>query len=486
MGTFTRCTPTVFLGATLLTAPCLLAQTPASPSAAPGAAPPKPSAIARAVSPSLTELSSSLEALATRVRPAVVQIFNTGYGSPEEGDSTNTGSLLTKQRSTGSGVILSSDGYIVTNNHVVQGARKLEVKLATRGAGPARESTLSAKLIGVDRDTDLAVIKIERRGLATLELGDSNELHQGQLVMAFGNPLGLEGSASMGVVSSTARQLKPDDLMVYVQTDAPINPGNSGGPLVDAEGRVVGINTFILTQSGGSEGIGFAIPSNVVSNVYAQIRKDGHVHRGQIGLVAQSITPEMAKGLKLSQDWGVIASDVTPDGPAAKAGLKVGDLVLSMNGRPVEDSRELGNAIYRQPLGSTISMVVSREGQTLTLTVPVSERDDDPQRFADMVDPERNLIRRLGILGIELNDKLTAMLPDLRHSYGVVVAAQTPFTPYSGDALKAGDVIYELNRTPVVSIQALRDELDALKPGDDVVLQVERDEKLMYVTLELE
>jgi len=441
--------------------------------------------IAARATPSLIEFSASLEDLAKLVRPAVVQIFNTGYGSPEEGDSTNTGSLLTKQRSTGSGVILSADGYIVTNHHVVQGARKLEVKLAMNG-GRGQATTLPATLVGIDRETDLAVIKIDRAGLTTLVFGDSNDLHQGQLVMAFGNPLGLEGSVSMGVVSSTARQLKPDDAMVYVQTDAPINPGNSGGPLVDAAGHVVGINTFILSQSGGSEGIGFAVPSNVVRNVYDQIRKDGHVHRGEIGISVQTITPAMANGLKLHQDWGVIAGDVTPDGPAAKAGMKVGDVIVSLNGRAVDDALQLGNAIYRQPLDSTIPIVVSREGKTLTLDVTVSEQESDPQRFADMVDPEKNLIKRLGILGIELNDKLIAMLPDLRHQYGVVVAAQTPFTPYSGDALKPGDVIYQLNQAPVVSIKALRDELDELKPGNDVVLQVERDGKLMYVTLELE
>ncbi len=235
---------------------------------------------------SLGELSASFESLAQRVRPSVVQIFSTGYASSEDSESTNTSSLLSKQRSTGSGVILSEDGFILTNNHVVRNALKIEVKLHNENrAVHMPDSTLIAKLIGVDREADLAVIKIERKGLAKLMLGDSRKLRQGQLVMAFGNPLGLEGSVSMGIVSSTARQLKLDDPMTYVQTDAPINPGNSGGPLVDSEGRVVGINTFILTQSGGSEGIGFAVPSNLVRSSYEQIIKDGHVHRGQIGIV---------------------------------------------------------------------------------------------------------------------------------------------------------------------------------------------------------
>jgi serine protease Do len=474
----TRAGFTLFYGAVLVTAPSLLAQ------AAPQ--PPKPAGSARANPLSLRELSASYEELTARVGPAVVQIFSTGYATVEEGESTNTAGLLSRQRSTGSGVILSTDGYIVTNNHVVQGARKIEVKLATSSRNRAQESTLLAKLVGVDREADIAVIKIERTGLPQLVLGDSNDLRQGQLVMAFGNPLGLQGSVTIGVVSSTTRQLKADDPMVYVQTDAAINPGNSGGPLVDTEGRVVGINTFIFTQSGGSEGLGFAVPSNVVRRSYEQIRKDGHVHRGQIGVVVQSITPVMAKGLNLPQDWGVIASDVLPDGPADKAGLKVGDVIHTLNGQTMQDARELENAIYRLALTERVNLGVSRDGKPFDFTVAVIERDDDPQRFADMVNPDENLIRRLGILAIEISDKLADLLPDLRHDYGIVVAARSSDAPYSGAALAPGDVIYEINHTPAVTIRALRATLDTMKPGDSVVLQIERNGKLMYIPLELE
>ena len=312
---------------------------------------------------SLHDLSSSFEALAAKVRPAVVQIFSTGYATSEDADSTSASSLLSRQRSTGSGVILTPEGYIVTNNHVVQGARKIEVRFAAETRADSRESTVLAKLVGADRESDLAVIKVERNNLPVLDLGDSNDLKQGQLVMAFGNPLGLEGSASMGIVSSVARRLHPEDAMVYVQTDAPINPGNSGGPLVDTEGRVVGVNTLIFTQSGGSEGIGFAIPSNAVKNVYDQIRKDGHVHRGQIGIVAQTISPAMAKGLRLPQDWGVIASDVIPDGPADKAGLKVRDIILTLNGSTMEDAPQLETAIHRLKLSDLVKVTVLRDGQ---------------------------------------------------------------------------------------------------------------------------
>ncbi len=236
---------------------------------------------------SLGELSVSLEGLVNRVRPAVVQIFSTGYVTADETDSSNTAALLSKQRSTGSGIILSDDGFIVTNAHVVQGARRIQVRLSV-ARSRSRMTTfepevklLDAKLIGLDREMDVAVIKIDRTGLAHLALGDSDAVRQGELVMAFGTPRGLEGSVSMGIVSSTSRELHPDDLLAYIQTDAPINPGNSGGPLIDSQGRVVGINTFILSQSGGSEGLGFAIPSNIVSTVYSAASQRGARASGQ-------------------------------------------------------------------------------------------------------------------------------------------------------------------------------------------------------------
>ncbi len=431
-------------------------------------------------------LSVSFEELAARVRPAVVQIFSTGYARSEDsGDGTNT-ALLAKQTSTGSGVILTVDGYIITNNHVVENARKIEVKLPTRGGTRTQGMTLAAKVVGVDRETDLAVLKIDGRNLATLPLGDSTQLHQGELVMAFGNPFGLEGSASTGVVSSTSRHLKVDDPLAYIQTDAPINPGNSGGPLVDMEGRVVGINTMIYTRSGGSEGIGFAVPSSVVKTVYDQIRKDGHVHRGHIGVGLQSINPTLAKGLKLSQDWGVLVSDLEEGGAAEKAGVMIGDIVQAFDGKQVEDASQLENAIYGLALAENVKLGLLRDGKALEVTVSVHEREDDPQRFADMVNPDDNLVPKLGILVIELNPTVADMLPELRHEYGLVVAGRTAMSPYSGDEIETGDVIYEMNRSPTLSVKGVRAALDMMKSGDPVVLQVERAGRLMYLALELE
>ena len=442
-------------------------------------------AAARSSAGPLAAFSQSLESLASRVGPAVVQIVSTGYGradSAEQGAS----SLLGRQHSTGSGVILSEDGFIVTNYHVVQGARKIEVRLAAGESGIPQEPVMLARLVGVDRQTDVAVIKIERTGLPHLSFGDPKDVHVGQVVMAFGSPLGLAGSVSMGVVSSTARLVHEDDSIAYLQTDAPINPGNSGGPLVDTNGQVVGINTFILTQSGGSEGLGFAIPNDVVESVYRQIRKYGHVHRGQLGIVAQDITPEMVKALKLPQESGAIAADVLPGGPADRAGLKIEDIIVGVNGSEIKRARDLQSFIYGQALDNDVTMTVRRGDQTLSLKMKVIERTDDPQRFADMVDPEKNVIPQLGILVVELDEKMKELLPGLRHSYGLVIAAESSDSPYSGESLKVGDVIYEVNHVPAVTIRTVTSTLAALKSGDPAVIQVERDGRLMYVTLELE
>src|SRR5579864_178480 len=223
----------------------------------------------------LEQLSASLQSVARQVEPAVVQVFNSAYAIEADGDS-RAGTVVAQQRSSGSGILVTSDGFVVTNAYVVQGARRLWVRLNKDVAG-VPSHLQDATLVGMDQQTDLAVIKINATGLPFLKFADSSSLNQGQIVLAFGNPLGLENSVSMGVVSAVDRQLDPDSPLVYVQTDTAINPGNSGGPLVNTAGEVVGINTFILTKSGGSEGVGFAIPSNLADAICRQIRQH-HVH----------------------------------------------------------------------------------------------------------------------------------------------------------------------------------------------------------------
>ena len=441
---------------------------------------------------SLRDLSTQMEQLAHHVSQSVVQVFASGYTLNDENSSGRTAAaVISRQRDTGSGIVLSADGYIVTNYHVVSAARRVRVRIPA-DTPPGKSilqpegKTLDAKIVGLDRDTDLAVIKIDRTGMPFLKLGDSDNLHQGELIMAFGSPMGLENSVSMGVVSSVARQIKADDTMIYIQTDAPINPGNSGGPLINMEGEVMGINTFILSQSGGSEGLGFAIPSNIVKSIYQQLHDEGHVHRAEIGVFAQTITPPLAEGLHLGQDWGVLLSDVDPDGPASKAGLKAGDIVLNLDGKTMENARQLEVNLYRYRVGQKVNVAVLRGSDRLDYAVPVVEREDDPARFMDFVDPTKNVVPKLGILGIEIDKKIADLLPELRKQYGIVVAAHAGESPYTGDSLQTGDVIFSVNSTPVTSIAALKTELDKLKDTDPVVLQIQRNDRLMYLTMIVE
>ena len=289
----------------------------------------------------------------------------------------------------------------------------------------------------------------------------------------------------MGVVSAVARQPDADSPMVFVQTDAPINPGSSGGPLVNVDGEVVGINTFIVTEGGGNEGLGFAIPSAIVGFAYPQLRRYGHVHRGETGIAVQAITPSLAAGLKLPGDWGVIVSDVAPGSPADAAGLKVQDIITSIDGTPAEICPQFGTRLFMRRGGEKIKLAVLRGAEKLSFDVLVVELPHDVDRLADLADPNKSLVSKLGIVGVEIDPKLAATLPGLRVSSGVMVAARAA-DPSVDISLTTGDVIHAINGVEVETIAALRSALDHLASNTAVVLQIEREGRLMFVSFELD
>jgi serine protease Do len=438
----------------------------------------------------LADLDGSIETLVRAVDPAVVQIFMTGL-TPAQGVVPGQSELVTTQRASGSGVIVDADGYVMTNAHVVRGASRLRVEIPIQPAGQSlltrRSRMLNAKLIGMDDETDLAVLKIEATGLRALPFGDSDALKAGQMVLAFGSPLGLQNSVSLGIVSAIARQLAPDSPMVYVQTDASINPGNSGGPLVDSQGRLVGLNTLIMSASGSNSGLSFAAPSNIVRTVFEQIKKNGRVRRGDIGIRAQTITPVLAAGLGLSRDQGALLADIVPGSAADRAGLIVGDLVLALDGKAIENGRQLQVNLYRRAIGEVVRLDVLREGKTVSTSVSVTERFDPLSTAAAGADPRENVVPRLGILGLTVDADLARVIGPLRSPSGVIVAtASEGVFDADGDGLVPGDVIHAVNGHWVADLPALRAAIDRMKMGDPVVLQVERRGTLRYIAFVVE
>src|ERR1017187_426882 len=440
----------------------------------------------------LQQLNSAIEQLTARISPAVVQILVTGYGALEENNRGQT-ALITREHAIGSGVIVDSNGYIMTNAHVVDGAQRIHVALPLPAVHfpdqippVGKQRIVEARLIGLHRETDLALLKIDQTGLPTLSLGSHRPVHQGQLVFALGSPEGLENSVTMGVVSSVARQADPNRPMVYIQTDAPINPGNSGGPLVDTEGYVVGINTFILSATGGSEGLGFAIPARIVRFVYESLRKYGHVHRIEVKAGAQTITENLAKGLGLAQNWGVVIDDVTPGGPAEAAGVKIGDIVVSADGRLIGTLPAFTAALYLHPLDEVLKLEVLRGTERKALFIVALEMKDPMDALPNLATSRENLVSRLGILALTVDDQLRSMLGTLRNPSGVVVVARVADFMSSATGLETGDVIHSVNQTSTDSLSSLRTALNLIKSHDPVVLQVERGGGLQWLAFEME
>jgi serine protease Do len=290
----------------------------------------------------------------------------------------------------------------------------------------------------------------------------------------------------MGVVSAVARQLEPEDPMIYIQTDAPINPGNSGGALVDTDGRLVGINTLIYSQSGGNEGIGFAAPSNIVKNVFGQIRTSGRVRRAQVGLTAQTVTPLLAEALGLPDQAGVIVADVDPDGGAARAGVRPGDMLLALDGKALENGRQFRVNLYSRPVGGTVKLELMRGADRSTVEVRVSQREDDPARLAEAAAIQPTAIPGFGVLVVDINERIAKLLPDLRQASGPVVVAVAPDAPYSQQGrLQPGDVIRGVNGWSVESVASLGRFAARLKNESAAALQIERGGELQYVAFRM-
>ena len=441
----------------------------------------------------LEQYDHALEQVAQQAMRSVVEIDVTGYGTPEQ-DENNGSQLLERRRSLGSGVIVDPEGYIVTNYHVVSGALRIRVILspATVEMVPYhtslahRQRLYEAKLIGTNSRADLAVIKIEEKGLPAIALPDEQfRVRLGQTVLAIGSPKGLDHTVTKGIVSSVGRQPSPDNPMVYIQTDAPINPGNSGGPLIDSAGNLVGINTFIYTSGGGSEGLGFAIPEPIVRYAYTEIKAHGIVRAITIGAHPQTITPDLAAGLKLPQDSGVIFSDVEPDGPADAAGLHIGDIVTSVDGVPIDSLPKYTAMLYLHPFDKPMAMQVTRDGKPVTASIAPQALPPTVSGLSDLINPATDLIVPLGVFVIDLNGPMAQGI-STRSKSGAIVAGLLSGQPTTDSDLQPGDVIRSMNGKPINNAVTLRHNLETAKPGDPVVLEVERESVLQYVVFEIE
>ncbi|WP_263382115.1 Do family serine endopeptidase [Granulicella arctica] len=443
---------------------------------------------------SLVALDNAVESVAARVSPAVVNVAVTSRGSSEhetadgqEQDQQQTlppgiaqffGGQMPRQQQPqqqqiehgiGSGVIISPDGYIVTNNHVVDGAVQMRVTLNDR-------RIMTAKLIGVDKLTDLAVIKIDAKNLPSLSWGDSTLLHPGQTVLAFGSPFGyFQDSVTRGIVSAINRQNPySDDARKpggFIQVDAAINPGNSGGALVNAHGELVGIPNSIITNSGSFAGVGFAIPAQIARNVTEQLIKNGTVHHGYVGIAMNDVTPANASFFHLEEAKGAIVAQVTPDSPASRAGLQQGDVISKLNGTTVVNDSALQVAVSQIAPGTTISLGILRNGTPQTVSLKVGEY----QANKDVATNEDGSSAQGGKLGLAVAD----LTPDIRQQLGVpsevhgaAIERVRPASPAEDAALAPGDVILEVNRQKVGSAEQFVSAIHANASGKDLLLTV--------------
>jgi serine protease Do len=447
----------------------------------------------------LTSLDHAMESVASKVTPSVVNVAVTARPSgDEEGQADGQqmqlppglrqffGPLVPQQRQqqiehgVGSGVIVSPDGYIVTNNHVVDGATQIRVTLNDRRVFPA-------KVIGTDKLTDLAVIKVNASDLTPISWGDSTKLEPGQTVLAFGSPFGyFQFSVTRGIVSAVNRPNPYSDNARkpggFIQTDAAINPGNSGGPLVDAHGQLVGINTFIISNSGSFAGAGFAIPSQLVHSVSSQIMKNGKVEHGYLGISINDVTPANAEFFNLKNASGAIVAQVTPDSPASKGGLKQGDVVTEVNGQKVDNASSLQVAVSELTPGSSVKLGIVRNGQPTTINLTLGQYHGNGEQ-ADNAGEQGNHKARIGVTVANLDDQARQQFNVPDGVKGVVVQDVKPGSPADDAGLQPGDVIEEMNRKPITSGGEFASAVQAAPADKDILLLVWSHGNASYRTL---
>ncbi len=376
-----------------------------------------------------------------------------------------------KQQGVGSGCIISKDGFILTNNHVVEGADQIKVKLADG-------KELDGRIIGRDPKTDLALVKVDGASdLKPLKLGDSDTLKVGNWVIAVGSPFGLEQTVTAGIVSAKGRVIGSGPYDNFIQTDASINPGNSGGPLINMQAEVVGINTAIIASG---QGIGFAIPINMAKEIAPQLEKTGHVTRGLLGVSIQDLTPELAKSFGLKETQGALVAMVVPGGPAEKAGIVPGDVVVMFNGQPVTGSKDLSMIVAATPVGETVMVRVMRSGKTIDLQANVGEMEEEGAAAAAGDVSHKTF----GVSVQNLTPRISGEL-GLKNNIGVVVTGVAPGSAAAEAMIRTGDVIQEINRKPVKNVTDFMQKIDKAKAGETLLLLIERDQNSLFVAITL-
>ena len=391
----------------------------------------------------------------------------------QDGNGRGQAPRDSREKALGSGVIVSPEGYILTNNHVIDGATDVRVTLSDK-----RE--FQAHIVGADPKTDVAVLKIDAKNLSPITIGDSSKVQVGDVALAIGDPFGVGQTVTKGIISATGRGgLGIEDYEDFLQTDAPINPGNSGGALINDRGELVGINTAIISHgSGGSQGIGFAVPANLARQVMDQVLKNGHVTRAYLGIYPQDVTPAMAKAFGEKQSEGIVVGDVSPNSPASEAGIKTGDIILDVNGKPVTDSNQLRMSISMMQPGTELKLKTLRNGTERDATVKLAEMPTESAK-ADSNDEDGGSKALEGVEVTNLNASITHELNIPATTKGVVVTSIDPASKVADSGLQKGDVIQEVNHQPVTNVSEFQKAIS--KSGTDPLLLVNREGRTLFI-----